>query len=370
MNTFNAHLVFLNYVLTRKITAILIAVLGIIFGAFILAELGVQGISLPEDRYLVAVWLTFGAVSVAGSCIALWNQRVAGLIYLTATPVFLVLGIRIYRQVLTNREATWILVTLFAFGLFWHFTSRAGWPRLMAHQVSSGRKVAFGAFALFCLAGLVLLETVVITTVSINLVLDCSWPHPFASQKYEGQAVFVARMRDPGIAIVKESFWGMPVGGSKFLLIANWGIGHNELNGRTYFIDGRRAIGLLTRYLPIIDISHCSRTNPVDRAGLDLLILRKGPPQKGVRIVGQINNKFNMPQPGAKVVITGPMGSVDATTDGEGIFDLTEMPAGPYSVRAEGCDESKNTRFYRCSETHAANLNNGEIWGLELRMAQ
>ena len=149
------------------------------------------------------------------------------------------------------------------------------------------------------------------------------------------------------------------------MLIAHWGIGHNDLSGRTYFIDGRRANSLIG-HVPIVNISYCSRSAPVDRAALDLRMLREGYSLTGVRIVGQVDDKLGRPKPDVKIVITGPKGNTESTTDRAGIFDLTNMPAGQYAIRVEGCDDNKNNRFYRCSDRHGSVLQAGDVWGVEL----
>lgn len=117
--------------------------------------------------------------------------------------------------------------------------------------------------------------------------------------------MFVATLHDPGIAVVKELFWGLPKG-EKLGLIAHWGLKQNALGGETYFIDGHRSTGLITRWLPIVEITQCGRTNPLDRATLDLQILREVPGAEGVHLVGQVTGERHKPRPGVKVVINGP----------------------------------------------------------------
>jgi hypothetical protein len=148
------------------------------------------------------------------------------------------------------------------------------------------------------------------------------------------------------------------------VLIAFWGIGHNEASGRTYYVEGRYANGWITRFLPIIDMSHCSRSSPLDQAALDIRILREGPSQKGVRIVGQVRGSHNQLRLGAKVVVAGPMGTEAVSTDSDGIFDLRDLAPGHYELRVEQCDERRNPAYNRCSAN--ADLVAGKTWGVEL----
>ena len=268
-----------------------------------------------------------------------------------------------------GRVAALILVPSLSLGPFWLFASRKGWPGLTAEPTSRGRKVVIFVLTFFLLTGLVVIGAVIITLLPQTVVLDCGWQAPVSSQQYKGQTVFVAALHDPGIAAVKERFWGLP-GGARRVLIAHWGIGHNELDGKTYLIDGRRANGLVTRLFPIVDVSHCSRSAPIDRAALDLRILREGPNQNGVHIVGQVVDKNNKPRPGTQIVITGPEGNIGATTDQQGIFDTTGLPPGQYSVRVEGCNESQNTPHNRCSDRRGSDLKSGDVWGVELRFLE
>ena len=345
----------------------LVVLLGILFAALILAKLGAKEITPPEPLWEFVVPLAVGLACMVGSCVAIWNQKVAGWVLLASALAILLMRLIIASRLGPGHPSVRILASLLLFGVFWLTASRSGWRPVTSSQISPKQKIVFALMGFLLLIGLVVVASVVITMLPITLMGDCGWPTSFTAKRYAGHAVFTATFRDPGIAVVKERFWGLPVGGDRAVLVAHWGIGHNELNGRTYFIDGRRATGPITRFLPIIDISHCSRSSPLDQAALDVRILREGPSQKGVRIVGLVRGKDNQPRLGAKVVVAGPRGSVDTTTDSEGIFDLKDLQPGHYAVRIEGCDESKNPAFYRCSDDHASSLEEEDVWGIELR---
>jgi len=356
-----------NTLIVSKILSWLAALSGILYGIIVLAEFGVQEISPIENRYLLVAWFAVGLVAIIGSCVALWNQRFGGLLSLAAAPPILVLGLMNHHRGDMVRGALFGLVPLVLLGLFWRFASHSCWPQLVAGPLSLSRKITLYVLAFFSFTGLIPLGAAVITLLQTTAVLDCGRATSFGAQRHKGQAVFVATMHDPGIAVIKERFLGLPFGGTHFVLIAHWGIGHNELDGRTYFIDGRRERGLLTRFLPIIDVSNCGRSSPLDLAALDLRILRGSVPQNGVRIVGQVSDFHNKPQASAKVVVTGPMGSTITTTDSEGIFDAANLPPGHYAILVEGCDERENTAYHRCSDSQGSDLKTGDIWGVEFR---
>lgn len=352
----------------KKTLAWLVVLLGILFGVLALALLGIQGTEDLDNPWRLVAWFALGSVSIAGSCIAMWNPRFAGLMFPVAAAVTVLVRLSNPRRAYIGREAVLILGPLLFFGLFWYFTSFAGWPRLLAGSLTPRRKAALGLLAFLTLSSLVLIGAVLFTIMRPScLFIDCGRSEPFATQQYKGHAVFTAVVRYPAIAVVKERFWGLPAGWNKVVLVAPWGVGHSTFDGRALFIDGRRADGLITRFLPIVDITHCSRTSPLERAALDVRILRQGPSQKGVRIVGHVRGEGNQLRRGVEVVITGPMGDIPTTTDREGIFDLKDLPPGKYAVHVEECDESKNPTFYRCSESYGSNLKAGDIWEAELR---
>lgn len=89
---------------------------------------------------------------------------------------------------------------------------------------------------------------------------DCGGRGLFTKPVFPGHSVFTARLvfvggtsqgsvfprgmvGDWAIGVVQERFWGFPHW-SRFVLLTNYIFWKNQ----TYFIDGRRAEGLLTRY--------------------------------------------------------------------------------------------------------------------------
>ena len=89
---------------------------------------------------------------------------------------------------------------------------------------------------------------------------------------------------DWAIGVVEESFWGMPRW-TRFVLLTNNVYWKRE----TYFVDGRRAGGLLTQLLPIVEGGvGCGRSRPVQYAVVDLRLLRRPPPPRATRVTGVV----------------------------------------------------------------------------------
>lgn len=253
-----------------------------------------------DDWRVIAALLAVGSVSLVGSWITIWNRKLGGVIFLTAAPVIIVIGLISYRPLDIAVEAALVLVPLLLLGLFWHLTNRDEWPPLMERPASLAHRAIASIVALSLLACLTVIGSVVVTLLPRLEIVDCGRSRPFATRQYVGQIVFIAKLRDPGLAVVREHFWGLPSWNSRFVLIAHWGIGHNPLDGSTYFIDGHRSTGLLTRFLPIVEIAHCGRSRLVDHAALDVRMLRDGPSQKAVRVVGQVTGAHYKPRPGVE----------------------------------------------------------------------
>jgi hypothetical protein len=128
------------------------------------------------------------------------------------------------------------------------------------------------------------------------------------------------------------------------LAILTEGVFHD---GDDYFVDGRRPKGLLTRFLPIVEMDICNRTGLLSDAGIPLRLLRSTFPRNDVRIIGRVDRwlETRQRQPyelqeyvlvrGAQAAITGPGGTIIATTDEGGIYSADGLPPGKYSVRLQ-----------------------------------
>jgi hypothetical protein len=132
---------------------------------------------------------------------------------------------------------------------------------------------------------------------------------------------------------------------------------------KQYFVDGIRSQGLLTHFLPIIEPQHCGRTDFLEGAMVDLRVLQDGPPTSGIRIIGRVYTDMyaaSEPARGAKLLITGPTGTISTATDQQGIYDLIGLPPGHYIVEIE----LENQRRY--SYRSEGDVKPGEVWGSDL----
>ncbi len=116
-------------------------------------------------------------------------------------------------------------------------------------------------------------------------------------------------------------------------------------------------------FLPIVDIDFCSHTQLVEQA-VDLRVLHDGPPKSGVRIIGHVYHETLValePVPNANLLVTGPNGTIQATTDQQGIYDFVGLPPGHYAIEVQSKNQY-HTRSYRAE----SNLKDGEVWGATL----
>jgi hypothetical protein len=146
----------------------------------------------------------------------------------------------------------------------------------------------------------------------------------------------VRRVGDWAIGVVQERFWGVPSHWPHLVLMTNF----IYWKGETYFIDGLRENGLLTRILPIVGARiSCSRSRPAEDAIVDLRVLRQAPPAGGARLIGYVKRPkvytgvFGPPTAtnfatGAIIDVTGPAGTETITTDQTGIYQVDGLPPG------------------------------------------
>jgi hypothetical protein len=183
---------------------------------------------------------------------------------------------------------------------------------------------------------------------------DCSGRALFTKPAFRGHAVFTARLIYVGhkntdrlgwqagdwtIGVVQDRFWGLPRWNSHLVLLTHaifW-------EGETYFIDGRWAEGLMTRFLPIVEAGPCARTRPLVDATLEMRVLHKEPSSQGSRIIGYVRKPEgfrgglrpptpHIPFTGARISVTGSSGTTIASTDEEGIYEVGGLPPDDYTV--------------------------------------
>jgi hypothetical protein len=337
-----------------------LAVSGALLGVLGLAFFGFQNPSNATlDRWwfsYIAASALFATVPLLGSTLVALNKRgSAAVSFLLVVPLFA-------RWAFLNAEFdpyvshldawfAWICIVL---GLYWLFVRWAEWPPLFSRFLSPRRLVIYCLVALLWIVVLDLGATFVLVVRPYSLTLDCGRSAVFSRSTFGHDAVFTTHLIRVGhqarisnswagtwaLAKIDKIFWSWPLPRIVLLIAPEGG-----LIGPDYLVDGSRLIGGVTRFLPIVEIRGCNRTQPLPDAGLELRLLRSGFPGSDVRIMGRVDRwvgkislepfvptKYALVQ-GARVEITGPQGIITATTDGEGIYDIAGLPPGKYQVR-------------------------------------
>jgi hypothetical protein len=365
----------------QRIFSWLIFIAGLFVSILGLGLLGAAPTPRPYQYF--TEWVTiiaigvFGFVPLAASLKALKNRRVAGFIYAGGALALVLYALWIWFSRIDGLRGVAVLVVpvavLFAIlSSFWLLTARRNWPSLIPPSACSWKRVTATV-----LVGIGMFLIIVAVSVRVSIpggsAIDCGPSQPFASPKRPGNAVFIARavvvrgwpaklmnVEELPFGIVEKQFWGLPGWDKKIILITL-----PLHDGEVYFVDGRRMQGLLTQFLPVVEVVPCNRTRLLKDATVDLRVLHDGPPRNGVRIIGKVMHDRPWNEaPGVKVLITGPHGTTTTETDKEGIYDVMGLPAGPYTIIAD----AKPLRLgrNRCQIYADAGVKSGAIWGCEL----
>lgn len=201
--------------------------------------------------------------------------------------------------------------------------------------------------------GVVTLILIAVFSPSLASGCSCSNGTPIqrTSEEYKDRAVFKARVvqlmgRTHGwdgarysgqaLAVVQERYWGVPRYWPRVVILdGGFFCGMVMADGEEYLVSGRR-----TRY-GVVDVSGCSRTQPLKTAQLDLRTLDgshcAGP---GGTILGYVrkgNDRLqkNVPAAGSLVTLRDQDGKAyTAQSDRDGIYELQHLPAGTYRVES------------------------------------
>lgn len=362
----------------KTVISWLAVVAGVLLGVFGLALLGVHPLPRPGYPWLPREWaLTIGiaflgVTPLAASLLAFRNRKRAGLLYFGSAAIVMLCALpsRGYDPAILT-EARLLSTILVVLGLFWLVTHLRGWPRV-APELASSLRVRIGVVGLGSLLLFVMVSvTAIALSVSWERPGDCgSDGAPFLAEGRGGEPVFVARIvhidRFLGaVAVVRERFGGL----SRFHKIVFLKQGRA---GEEYFVDGRIGEGLMTRYIfPVIDMK-CTESATVQDAKVELRLLRGSRHWSGVRIMGKaliLTTHFRA-LPGARIIIAGPVGTTVALTDQDGIYDVSDLPPGHYSVHAdEGAYVSLYHEHPACRENREpAHLQPGDVWGCTLEL--
>jgi hypothetical protein len=249
---------------------------------------------------------------------------------------------------------------------FWLVTHRLRWPELRGPSTMSIRSsvmtTAFVLIALYVIASI----GVIYQFGRVQPVGDCGETnHVVTGPNSPNDAMFVAKIIQIGyprgivngriasmsaLAIVKEKFWGLPSWNSKLVILTKY----VYYEGDEYLIYGTRRGNWLTLGLPLFESHLCGLSLQIQDAEIQLRIMHDGPPKSGIRIIGRTmrwpygNNAPlpHGPMPGAKVLVSGPSGTFTAISDSHGIYDVSNLPTGHYTIRSSnehdpvvrGCD--------------------------------
>lgn len=319
------------------------------FSTFVIMLAGIipllsVGISLRRRKQ--AAFLCFATVSFIGVWLTgLWLAHAA------FPPALLRPSVE--RSTLEVRDLLFICLLLVLPGLFWFVTDRSGWSPTLVRPGSLKVKMV----VLITILLMVLLGTVVMDAYSTQST-ECHYvAPPSAKQRFVGQAVFTSRLiwthplwpshsisqqhpevfrKHLALGIVGKDFWGLRKLDDIVILKYSERGPHDYFHvGQTYFIDGRRASGAVSRFLPIFDL-FCTRTALLADAQVDLRVIQDGPISTGIRIIGRTvrytSDLHQQPVSGAKVVIEGPSGKTLTTSDQYGVYDVPGLPPGRYSI--------------------------------------
>lgn len=316
--------------------------------------------------YSPFLWIAFGLsllffAPFAVSLYALPNKKRALYLFLISAVVVSPVFVRSqWSASLLPRLAGWSAPTVLL-GLFWLGTEALDWKSLVGPRKRSPiRRVLAILVVCLLVAGLDVVTTLALTAwQSSPNGPDCGGRGLFTQPVFPGHAVFTARVVRTGhgtqaigdstkwagtwaIGIVQERFWGVPSAWPRLVLLTNsifW-------EGETYFVDGRRAHGFLTGFLPIIEAGPCSRTRSLVDATVDLRILREKSIPAGAKIVGFVQQPEpfrqwpsppvpHTPLAGARIDFAGSSGTRLVTTDQDGIYEINGLTPDDYSLTLE-----------------------------------
>jgi hypothetical protein len=301
------------------------------------------GLHAPVTIFVVVV---AGCVPVLASLIALRNPRRAAWLDLCVAPITPLLTL------LLSQQFGGVLVAAIVFsgalvipGFFWLLTSRRNWPSLLRHPPSLQRSSLSAALGtgLFC----ILVVVAAFSSLFLpwwNPIGDCGGRPLFGEQGIPANIDFTARIVFVGpssfrgsslwsVARVEERFGGQPARASTLVILRGY-FSPNDKDAH-YFVEGRPSQGAIARLFPVIEPVACGRTARLEDATVALRCLRDGLPRSGGRLIGIVHRgmrEANKPAAGVSIRITGPAGSTISVTDAQGIYDVSGLPPGEYTL--------------------------------------
>jgi hypothetical protein len=332
-----------SVVILRRVISWFVVVQGILLGLLILVVLG-RTEAPAHAPAIVIITLIAGLAPILASFVATRNPRRASRIVMWVAPIALLalprfdLGFRVAIVVVSG--ATVIP------GLFWLFVSRRNWPLPLQTPLFPQRSslAGVGVSGLLC--------TLLATSVFLSLFLpwwpligDCSGGPLLNEQGAPSNIDFTARIVFVGprtfhgwslwsVARIERRFSDVPWSVSDFVILRDFFRPTDKFE--RFFIEGVRSQGVFDRFLPIVERAECGHSRRLNDAVVELRVLEDGPPPFGVRIIGRVlfgdRSKPGTPSPGTEILIKGPAGRKLVVTDVQGIYDVTGLPPGRYSV--------------------------------------
>jgi len=317
----------------------------------------------PFPLTAIALTLLFYA-PFAAPLITLRNKKRAAFVFGVAALVAALVFIRSRWTPVLVPPLAGYSTPFILFGSFWLGTHKFGWPVLVqARSGKLGRWIAVTGITSLVILCLDLAMTLMLSALGSSLFQeDCNGKSPITHRESPKHAVFTARVifagrsiwaltrgqgthglpvGDWAIGIVQQKFWGVPSAWPHLVLMTDYIYWKDE----SYFIDGVRQNGWVTRMLPIVEARvGCSRSRPEQDAVVDLRVLREGPPIGRTRLVGYVRRPqvfagvFAPPAPpsfvtSVKISVTGSAGTYTASTDQSGVYELDGLPPGDYTLQ-------------------------------------
>lgn len=335
-------------VLLRRALSWLIVIQASVLGMLII---GIPG-SQEHPPLMTVVILAVGIAAILGSFLATRNPKTAWRIVLWVFPVTPLLVGRFFPWGVMFGTVVVTGATLIP-GLYWFFTSRRNWPLPLERPVFPDRPILASFFTMGLCAALII--TAVLVSFSLPWwppVGDCG-SGPLLNELGAPRSTdFTARVLLVGprtfggfslwaIARVEQRFSRGPWSILNLVVLRNFFYPSDKFEW--LFIEGHRSRGI-ARFLPVIERDECGHSQPLKNAAVPLRILHDGAPAVGVRIIGRVYNvtgytsrwERRTPYSGLTLAIAGPAVKTVVVTDDEGIFDVSGLPVGQYSVEIKG----------------------------------
>lgn len=329
----------------RRAVSWVVFLLGTLLGMLVIAVVGGTFVGVVAP-FAVFVVIAAGCVPVIASLIALHNPRRAARIDLCVSPIVPFLAL------LISWEFGGVLGAVAVFsgavvipGFFWLLTSRRNWSPLLRHPLSlrgSNLTVVLGTL-LFC---------ALVTVAAFSSLFLPWWPpigdcggRPIFTEQgvplnldFTARIVFVGPRSFHGLSLwsiarVEQRFGSLTAWPSNLVILRGY-FKPTDKDER-YLVEGRRSGAAITRFLPVIEPVACGRTAHLGDATVALRCLRDGVPRSGGRLIGIVHSRVresSKPAAGVQVRVTGPAGSRISVTDAQGIYDVTDLPPGYYTI--------------------------------------